>query len=100
MGADGETKSGKQAHGRYQDSPDRPSRADRGSHPGGSLLRGFHMCTSTLVAVPKSKVRKKPESTVRAQALAPTTRALAPSPAWWPIAMATILLLGLPYLVV
>jgi hypothetical protein len=50
--------------------------------------------------VPKSKVRKKPESTIRVQALAPATRELAPSPTWWPIAMAVILLIGLAYLVV
>ena len=50
--------------------------------------------------MPKSKVRKKPESTIRAQALVPATSELRPSPTWWPIAMAVILLLGLAYLVV
>jgi hypothetical protein len=50
--------------------------------------------------VPKSKVRKKPESTIRAQALAPATRGLAPSPSWYPIVMASVLVLGLAYLVV
>jgi hypothetical protein len=49
--------------------------------------------------VPKSKVRKKPEATVRAHALAPQ-KALAPSPTWYPVVMAALLLLGLAYLVV
>ncbi|MCW2496232.1 cell division protein CrgA [Jatrophihabitans sp.] len=50
--------------------------------------------------MPKSKVRKKPEATIRAQALAPTTRALAPSPTWYPVVMAVVLVIGLAYLVV
>jgi hypothetical protein len=49
--------------------------------------------------VPKSKVRKKPEASIRAQSLAPH-KALAPSPTWYPIVMAAVLLLGLAYLVV
>jgi hypothetical protein len=50
--------------------------------------------------VPKSKVRKKPESSVRTQLLAPTPRALAPSPSWYPIVMVAVMLIGLAYLVV
>jgi hypothetical protein len=49
--------------------------------------------------VPKSKVRKKPETSLHAQAARPT-KALAPSPAWYPVVMASLLLLGLAYLVV
>ncbi len=49
--------------------------------------------------MPKSKVRKKPEAAVRAQSLAPP-RSLAPSPTWYPIVMAAVLLIGLAYLVV
>jgi hypothetical protein len=48
--------------------------------------------------VPKSKVRKKPEATIRPAAATPT-RQLAPSPAWYPIVMAAVLLLGLAYMV-
>jgi hypothetical protein len=48
--------------------------------------------------VPKSKVRKKPESPVRT--LAPPPKALAPSPTWYPVVMGIVLLLGLAYLVV
>jgi hypothetical protein len=51
--------------------------------------------------VPKSKVRKKPDRPVRAQAVATApSKALAPSPAWYPVVMAIILVLGLAYLVV
>lgn len=50
--------------------------------------------------VPKSKVRKKTDAPVRAEALRPTGRQLAPSPSWYPIVMAAVLLLGLAYLVV
>jgi hypothetical protein len=53
--------------------------------------------------VPKSKVRKKPDSPARSEALAATSRAnraLAPSPTWYPIAMVVLMLLGLAYLVV
>lgn len=49
--------------------------------------------------MPKSKVRKKPEAPVRAQSLSPQ-KALAPSPNWYPVVMAVVLLLGLAYLVV
>jgi hypothetical protein len=49
--------------------------------------------------VPKSKVRKKPETTLHAQTVRPP-KALAPSPAWYPIVMAVLLVLGLAYLVV
>jgi hypothetical protein len=49
--------------------------------------------------VPKSKVRKKPEARVR-PASASTSRGLAPSPTWYPIVMAAVLLLGLAYMVV
>jgi hypothetical protein len=49
--------------------------------------------------VPKSKVRKKPDAPMRSQTLTPPSKALAPSPAWYPILMAVVLLLGLAYLV-
>jgi hypothetical protein len=48
--------------------------------------------------VPKSKVRKKPEAAIR-PAAATQVRQLAPSPAWYPIVMAAVLLLGLAYMV-
>jgi hypothetical protein len=51
------------------------------------------------VIVPKSKVRKKPAATVRAQSLSPQ-KTLAPSPTWYPVVMGVVLLLGLAYLVV
>ena len=51
--------------------------------------------------MPKSKVRKKPEASVRSQALSSSShKTLAPSPTWYPIVMAAVLLLGLAYLVV
>jgi hydrogenase-4 membrane subunit HyfE len=50
--------------------------------------------------VPKSKVRKKPETALRSQAAAPVSRALAPSPSWYPIVMTVVLVIGLAYLVV
>jgi hydrogenase-4 membrane subunit HyfE len=50
--------------------------------------------------VPKSKVRKKPDAPVRTQAQATSTRALSPSPTWYPIVMVTVLLLGLAYMIV
>jgi hypothetical protein len=50
--------------------------------------------------VPKSKVRKKTAAPLRTQTATPASRALAPSPAWYPIVMAVVLLLGLAYLVV
>ncbi len=48
--------------------------------------------------MPKSKVRKKVDAPVRTSSAAPT-RALAPSPPWYPIVMAVVLLLGLAYMV-
>jgi hypothetical protein len=48
--------------------------------------------------VPKSKVRKKPDSPIRTSSGQPA-RALAPSPSWYPIVMAAVLLLGLAYMV-
>jgi hypothetical protein len=51
--------------------------------------------------VPKSKVRKKPDTATRSQSTAARpNKALAPSPTWYPIAMVVVLLLGLAYLVV
>ena len=54
--------------------------------------------------MPKSKVRKKPATSVRPTATAPSTaaaaRAAAPSPTWYPIVMAAVLVIGLVYLVV
>lgn len=51
--------------------------------------------------MPKSKVRKKNDAPVRAHTAAATpTKVLAPSPAWYPIVMASVLVLGLAYLVV
>lgn len=49
--------------------------------------------------MPKSKVRKKDDASFRTQA-APTRPAMRPSPAWYPIVMAVLLLLGLAYMVV
>jgi hypothetical protein len=46
--------------------------------------------------VPKSKVRKKTDAPIRS---APT-RTITPSPTWYPVVMAVVLLLGLAYLVV
>jgi len=58
--------------------------------------------------VPKSKVRKKddyPTASARAAAAGSSSRdasgkALAPSPAWYPVAICVVLLLGLAYIVV
>jgi hypothetical protein len=52
--------------------------------------------------VPKSKVRKKPASTPRATSPSATgsARGLTPSPPWYPVVMATVLLLGLAWMVV
>ena len=51
--------------------------------------------------MPKSKVRKKPETPIRSEALRTSaTRGLQPSPAWYPIVMAAIMLIGLAYMVV
>lgn len=47
--------------------------------------------------MPKSKVRKKPDAPLRTST---PSRALAPSPTWYPIVMAVVLLLGLAYMVV
>jgi hypothetical protein len=49
--------------------------------------------------VPKSKVRKKPDAPIRTASTS-TQRQLAPSPPWYPIVMAAVLLLGLAYMVV
>jgi hydrogenase-4 membrane subunit HyfE len=49
--------------------------------------------------VPKSKVRKKPDTPARSASQS-GSRALAPSPSWYPIVMAAVLLLGLAYMVV
>ncbi len=49
--------------------------------------------------MPKSKVRKKPDAPARTSLPTPS-RALAPSPSWYPIVMAVVLLLGLAYMVV
>ncbi|HVU90815.1 MAG TPA: cell division protein CrgA [Jatrophihabitans sp.] len=48
--------------------------------------------------MPKSKVRKKPDAPLRTAAQ--PTRSLAPSPTWYPIVMAAVLVLGLAYMVV
>ena len=51
--------------------------------------------------MPKSKVRKKPAGAARpASTAAGGTRALAPSPSWYPIVMVVVLLLGLAYMIV
>lgn len=51
--------------------------------------------------MPKSKVRKKNDSPVRSKTAAATpTKVIAPSPSWYPIVMAAVLVLGLAYLVV
>jgi hypothetical protein len=51
--------------------------------------------------VPKSKVRKKPDAPIRLTATpAAASRGLAPSPRWYPIVMAAVLVIGLAYLVV
>ena len=52
------------------------------------------------IDVPKSKVRKKADAPIRAEALRPASRQLAPSPSWYPIVMASVMLIGLAYLVV
>lgn len=49
--------------------------------------------------MPKSKVRKKPDAPSRSS-LPSSSRALAPSPPWYPIVMAVVLLVGLSYMVV
>lgn len=51
--------------------------------------------------MPKSKVRKKPDAPLRtSSSSAATGRALAPSPNWYPIVMAVVLVVGLAYMVV
>ena len=50
--------------------------------------------------MPKSKVRKKSDGPIRTKSLSSPGKALAPSPTWYPIVMAVVLLLGLAYLVV
>ncbi|SHG20703.1 Uncharacterised protein family (UPF0233) [Jatrophihabitans endophyticus] len=50
--------------------------------------------------MPKSKVRKKSDAPLRTTSSATRTRQLAPSPTWYPVVMAVVLLLGLAYLVV
>jgi hypothetical protein len=51
--------------------------------------------------VPKSKVRKKSDAPVRSSTALSSSpgRALAPSPAWYPVVMGIVLLIGLAYLV-
>lgn len=53
--------------------------------------------------MPKSKVRKKPDTAARPQSsgsAARTSKTMAPSPTWYPVAMVVIMVLGLAYLVV
>ena len=50
--------------------------------------------------MPKSKVRKKNDAPVRSSPSVTTSKTIAPSPTWYPIVMAVILVLGLAYLVV
>ena len=50
--------------------------------------------------MPKSKVRKKPETIARASSSpAAAARGLAPSPTWYPVVMAVLLIQGLAYIV-
>jgi hypothetical protein len=50
--------------------------------------------------VPKSTVRKKNDGPARTPSSVATTKTVTPSPAWYPIVMAVILVIGLAYLVV
>ncbi|MEP6598334.1 MAG: cell division protein CrgA [Actinomycetota bacterium] len=54
--------------------------------------------------MPKSKVRKKSDGPATGRPAAATaassSRAMRPSPTWYPIVMAAVLILGLVYLVV
>jgi hypothetical protein len=50
--------------------------------------------------VPKSKVRKKSDVSPRERAALAPTRTINPSPPWYPIVMAVVLLLGLAWMVV
>ena len=55
----------------------------------------------TLTVVPKSKVRKKDDApSYSRRTPVSVDRTLAPSPVWYPIAMAVVLVLGLAYIVV
>jgi hypothetical protein len=56
--------------------------------------------TTRRFDVPKSKVRKKSAAPIRPASLGTASKTLAPSPAWYPIVMAVVLVLGLAYLVV
>ena len=49
--------------------------------------------------MPKSKVRKKNDAPTRSSSSTAPVRQLSPSPAWYPVVMAVILVLGLAYLV-
>jgi hypothetical protein len=52
--------------------------------------------------VPKSKVRKKDPASpmsLGSASVRTTNRALAPSPTWYPVVMAVVLIIGLAYLV-
>ena len=51
--------------------------------------------------MPKSKVRKKPETPARTtSALRTPVKVAGPSPSWYPIVMSVILVVGLAWLVV
>lgn len=50
--------------------------------------------------MPKSKVRKKVDALKRPTSLGTGSKALAPSPTWYPVVMAVVLVIGLAYLVV
>jgi membrane protein YdbS with pleckstrin-like domain len=50
--------------------------------------------------VPKSKVRKKPAAPTRTQSATSASKVMTPSPAWYPVVMAVVLVIGLAYLVV
>ena len=50
--------------------------------------------------MPKSRVRKKDDYVPARAGVAPVSKALAPSPAWYPAAISVVLLLGLAYIVV
>ena len=53
--------------------------------------------------MPKSKVRKKTDRVAKvpsSSSAAPTVRALAPSPTWYPIVMVGVLLVGLAWIAV
>ncbi len=50
--------------------------------------------------MPKSKVRKKNDAPLRPQAASLAAKTLNPSPAWYPVVMGIVLVIGLAYLVV